>query len=288
MYHNQECRLTIDTMYLVKRTTAQDKQIIQDRFKLPKNTPDKFYHYTLNQTEQLGFTIHSMPKNTYTHKYYDHQIQLQRQVTVDRQISSSLLEVIDQVDWQIKRLDLAFDLKTDKEKSMIFNHNGNIKFDTKDEWDGEYLGKLKTRSLSKVASYDRNVKERKHNTNVHHIIDNRYEVRLFPKCTNDSMRIKNMSDDFIIKHLSKYIIIPNIDDLNTGKWNKNYLYKIKQDYSYLKTLPIKKQQELRAICKQHRLPLEQIYLDNKANLFQFLNDPVASPQDVPALMQQVL
>lgn len=286
--HNAECRLSVDTIYLVAKTNTQDRQLIKDRFHLPKNRLDKFYHYSLNQTNELGFTIHSMPRNTFTYSHYDHQLQIQRKITVDREISQSLLEVIDGIDWQIRRLDLAFDLKTPKEKSMMFKHHASVKLGLDDKWQTEYMTKLQTRSTSMIASYERNVKEKDYNTNVTHLYDNRYEVRLYPRCNDETMKLHTFQDDFIVKHLSKYIIVENIDELPISKWDKNRLYKIKEDYSYLKTLPTKKQRELRSICKAHRLPLEQIYLESKPNLFKFLNEPSASPQDVPIPMHQVL
>ncbi|KMY50186.1 hypothetical protein AC625_12300 [Peribacillus loiseleuriae] len=76
-------------------------------------------------------------------------IQLQRGITTTDNMPYSLAEVINEIDWNIKRIDLAFDFKTPQEKSMIIKHHGNVQFDFQEKWDTEYLGKLKSRSPSK-------------------------------------------------------------------------------------------------------------------------------------------
>lgn len=262
-----DCNLTIDTIHLVAKLDEKQRQYIYDRFAFNKNKLGYHWHYSHDATP-LGYTIHALPTNTYTGTHYNHMLQLQRQVTAGDSAPTSLKEIIKAIDWNIRRIDLAYDFKTDKSESMIFKHRANIQTETKDEWDTEYTTKLKTRAVSRVASYDRNIKEHKNNTNIVHDYHNRYEIRLYPASNDTSMKLHSMSDDFIIKHLSKYIIIPNIDALPTRKWNKNYLFRIKDDYNYIKTLPAKKQKELKGVAKHDRVPLESLYLQNKDKLFR--------------------
>ncbi|KMY50185.1 hypothetical protein AC625_12295 [Peribacillus loiseleuriae] len=86
-----------------------------------------------------------------------------------------------------------------------------------------------------------------------------------------------MQDTFILKHLKKYIIIPNIDDLPISKPDKKKLSKIKDDYNFIKTLPPSKQKELKTITKAHRLPLESIYLANKDKIYLSLKTQLTAP-----------
>jgi hypothetical protein len=83
------------------------------------------------------------------------------------------------------------------------------------------------------------------------------------------MKLHNIQDEFILKHLSKYIFVPNIDDLPLNKWEKRKLHKIKADYTYFNKLDKKEQKYIKAVIKANRVPLEQFYLDNKHNLFRF-------------------
>lgn len=280
-----DCNLTADTIHLSAKLNHEQRESIYDRFLFNKNNPKFHWRYSQYKTKGLGFSINALPYNSYTYKHYDHVLQLQKEVTTAEYIPYSLGEIIGNIDWNIKRIDLAFDFKTPLENSLIMKHHGNVQFHTDDKWNTEYLGKLKTRSHSKVAHYNRNDKEIERETGIEHELFNRFEVRLFPASNDETMKLHNMKDDFILKHLKKYIIIPNIDDLPTSKWNKNRLYKIKADntYTYFKSLDEKIQQELKEVTKAHRVPLEQIYLENKHNLFKFAeaneNDFIHAPSD---------
>lgn len=289
-----DCNLSIDTLFLSLKLDDNQREYIYDRFIFNQNKNTYHWHYSQKDTKGLGFTIHALPSNSFTYRHYDHIIQLQKEVTTADYIPYSLGEIIGNIDWNIKRIDLAFDFKTPTEKSLIMKHHGNVQFDTDDKWETIYLGKLKGRSPSKVAHYDRNIKESERETGIEHEYFNRYEVRMFPASNDDTMKLHSIKDDFILKHLQKYIIIPNIDDLPLNKWDKNRLYKIKDDntYTYFKTLDKKKQKELKEVTKAHRVPLEQIYLDNKHNLFKFTesheNDLIHAPSDDLIPMDEVV
>lgn len=281
-----DCSLTADTIHLSATLDNDQRESIYDRFLFNKNNPKFHWRYSQYKTKELGFSINALPYNSFAYKHYDHVLQLQKEVTTAGYIPYSLAELINDIDWNIKRIDLAFDFKTPLENSLIMKHHGNVQFEpSNDKWNTEYLGKLKTRTHSKVANYNRNDKEAERETGIEHEFFNRFEVRLFPTSNDETMKIHNMQDDFILKHLKKYIIIPNIDDLPTSKWNKNRLYKIKADntYTYFKSLDPKIQHELKEVAKAHRVPLEQIYLQNKHNLFKFAelheNDLIHVPSD---------
>ncbi|MED4256717.1 hypothetical protein P4689_29605 [Priestia megaterium] len=143
-------------------------------------------------------------------------------------------------------------------------HHGNVQFDeSNDKWKTTYLGKLKSRSPSKVAHYDRNIKETERGTNIEHEYNNRFEVRLFPKCNDNKMKLHNLYDDFILQHLSKYIFILGTEALPLNRWDKKRLYKTNDDYTYFKALDKFRQKELKLVMKAHRIPLEQFYVQNK-------------------------
>lgn len=266
---NIDFKSTIDTLHLSAKLDDKQRECIYDRFIFNRNRNTYHWHYSQNDTKELGFTIHALPCNSFTYKHYDHVLQLQKEVTTAEYIPSSLAESINNIDWNIKRFDLAFDFKTPLEQSFILKHHGNVQFDTSDKWNTEYLGKLKTRSPSKVAHYDRNIKEMDKETDEWHDYYNRFEVRLFPASNDETMKLHNMQDDFILEHLSKYIFIPNIGELPLNKWDKRKIYKIKDDYTYMQQIEKNKLKELKAVIKAHRVPLERLYLDNKQNLFRF-------------------
>lgn len=268
--NNYDCRLSIDTIHLTARLTHEEKAFIYDRFRFNRNRYDWHWRYSQNDTKTLGFSIHSTPNNTYTNRHYNFSIQLQRGIATGEQMPYSLAEIINEIDWHIKRIDLAFDFKIPPEQSLVMKHHGNVQFDYRDDtWDTEYLGKLESKSPSKLAFYDRNDKELDLGSTTKYEYKNRFEVRMFPASNDETMKLHNMQDDFLLKHLEKYIIIPNIDALPTSKPNKKKLYRIQADYDELKTFDKKKQKELKAVTKSHRLPLEQIYLANKDKLFNF-------------------
>lgn len=277
----KDIKISIDTLHLVSKLNYEQQQYIYDRFIFNKNNSQKWhFHYSQYQTKTLGFSIEALPTNTYTYRHYDHTVKLQKAITTAEYIPLSLDEIIKNIDWNIKRLDLAFDFKTPIEKSFILKHHGNVQFDSSEKWNTDYVGKLTTRSPSKVAHYDRNTKEIEKETYIEHDYFNRFEVRLFPACNNEKMKLHNLQDDFIIEHLSKYIFIPDIEKLPLNNWDKRKLYKIKDDYTYMKKIEKTKQKELKTIMKAHRVPLEQFYLMNKGELFSFLNKEIRGLQVV--------
>lgn len=294
LINTYDLKLSIDTLHLSAKLDDEQREYIYDRFLFNKNKNTYHWHYSQYETKQLGFSINALPTNSYTYKHYDHIIQIQNQITTADYIPYSLGEIISKIDWNIKRIDLAFDLKTPLENSLIMKHHGNVQFDTDDKWETIYLGKLKGRSPSKVAHYNRNDKEAERETGIEHEYFNRYEVRLFPASNDETMKLNSIKNDFILQHLQKYIIIPNIDDLPLNKWDKNRLYKIKDDntYTYFKTLDKKKQQELKGVTKAHRVPLERLYLENKHSLFKFAesheNGYIHAPSDELILMDEVV
>ncbi len=267
--NNYDCRLSVDTMYLTAKLSEEERSYIYDRFRFDKNSPKYHWRYRQNKTIGLGFSLYTVPNNPYTNRHYNFAIQLQRGITTSDYMPYSLAEIINEIDWNIKRVDLAFDLRILPEKSLVVKHHGNVQFEYKDEWDTEYLGKFKSKSASKLAFYDRNDKELDLGSTTKHEYNNRFEVRIFPASNDETMKFHAMQDDFILKHLTKYIIIPDIDALPTSKPNKKKLDRIKADYDHLKMFDKKKQKELKDLTKAHRIPLEQIYLASKDKLFQF-------------------
>ena len=152
-------------------------------------------------------------------------------------------------------------------------HHGNVKFlqqsKNNKNWKSEYLGSLHSKLEAKVCIYDRNEKELDYGTGLEHKFDLRYEIRLYPKL-NEFNFLKRVDHGWIENKLSKFIFIPDIEQLPISKWDKRRLYKIQQDYDYLKTLKTAKQKELKKVVKENRVRFEDIYLLTK-RLFSFLN-----------------
>lgn len=269
--HNHDVKVTVDTIHLTAKLSNKEEETLYEGFNFTKNKKGFHWHYTQKDTRKLGFVIHARPTNTFTCSHYNHMIQMQKQIISSVYVPSSLDTVIKTINWQIKRMDIAFDFKCSKEQSVIIKHHGNAQFEAaNEEWNTEYLGKLSTRSEAKLANYDRNKKEAERETGITHEYSNRFEVRLFAASNNPSMQLHNLQDDFIIKHLKKYKIIVNIDELPVKKVIKRWLYNLQKDPDFMKKLNDKKKKELKAAIEAHKVPLDQLYLANKAKLLPFL------------------
>jgi hypothetical protein len=229
-------KLTIDTLHVTGLLNEQQQEMIYDRFVFRKNYPTHRFHYTMKMNNPL-FIINSMPRNISAYKWYNTMLILQRDILNREYIPYSIQEILQMTAWKIKRIDLAFDFQTPAEKSLILKHHGNVKFDTNEKWNCEYLGSIKNnQSVSKVAWYDRNEKEQEQQTGIIHDYPNRFEVRLYPKM-NDEIYLLSPNHDWIMEHLAKYIFVENIDDLPLQNgWQKHRLFKIKKEYSYHKKL----------------------------------------------------
>jgi hypothetical protein len=262
-----DVHISIDTMYLVAYLTDEQKEFLYDRIVFQKNNKfkDQYFHYS---QEINNIVIKTTPRKSFTNAHYNTMIIFKKD-TSHMYIPYSIREIL-QFDWQYKRLDLAFDFNTEFNKRAIIKHHGNIAFDNSNkDWNTDYMHALKSKTETKVACYDRNEKERSNNTEVIHTHPTRFEVRLFHKL-NKFNSIHNIDHGWIENKLSKYIFIPDIESLPLNRWRKRDLYKIQSDYDYLKTLDKSKQKEIKQTCKANRVPLEQIYLHNKDNLFSFL------------------
>ncbi|WP_188650978.1 hypothetical protein [Pontibacillus salipaludis] len=188
----------------------------------------------------------------------------------------SLKEVIQQIDWKFKRLDVAFDINSDYDNHVFLRPHGNTKTFSRETWSGYYLGG--NYSKVKVAVYDRNAKEQSRGKDITHSHSTRFEFRFRPKLSEQTS-IHDFNTDFIFDSLTKFNFVEDVTKLDTSKWNKNRLYGLRKNVSNKrkykskwKRLDKKDQDELKRLTEVYRIPFESHFELNKANLFKWTNN----------------
>jgi hypothetical protein len=267
---NLSTRVSIDTLILVAKLTDLQLEFIYDRLVLDKK--NQFQDKSFNYCVRIGnIIIKTMPKKSWTYTNYNSMIIITKN-TSSTYIPYSIKEILQFKEWKFKRLDIAFDSNEPFNKSVILKHHGNLKLNehNSEDWMTNYLHNIKSKTEVKVANYDRNEKELEYDNEFEHEYPNRFEVRLFPKL-NEFNFIHNPDHGWIQNKLEKYIYLLNIDNLQTNKWNIRKLDKLRQDYNYWNELDTRKQQELKELGKNNRVPFENIYTENKIRLFSFLD-----------------
>lgn len=271
-----DIQISIDTMILVaKLTYEQQEELINRIFLHQKNQyQDKYFHYSRKIS---NVTIKVSPRNPLANINYNTMLILQKNASLTK-FPYSIQEILQFDTWKIKRIDIAFDFTNHTPFStftnrLIMKHHGNVKFlqqsKNDKDWQSEYVGSLNSKTETKACCYDRNEKEADLSTGIEHDYPLRFEIRLYPKL-NQYNFLKRIDHGWIENKLSKFIFIPDIEQLPLNKWDKRRLYKVQQDYDYLKTLKPVKQKELKKCVTEHRVPFEDIYASNKEKLYSFL------------------
>lgn len=271
-----DIQISIDTMILVAKLTYEQQEEMINRIVLyHKNLyQDKYFRYSRRIN---NVTIKFSPRNPLANINYNTMLILQKNASLTK-LPYSIQEILHFDTWKIKRIDIAFDFSNHTPFStfsnrLIMKHHGNVKFlqqsKNNKDWKSEYVGSLNSKTEAKACCYDRNEKEADLSTGIEHDYPLRFEIRLYPKL-NEYNFLKRIDHGWIEKKLSKFIFIPDIEQLPLNKWDKRRLYKIQQDYDYLKTLKLVKQKELKKCAKEHRVPFEDIYASNKEKLYSFL------------------
>jgi hypothetical protein len=269
-------QISIDTMILVAKLTHEQQEELMNRIVLHQKNQyqDKYFHYSRKIS---NVTIKVSPRNPLANINYNTMLILQKNASQTK-LPYSIQEILQFDAWKIKRIDVAFDFTNFTPFStftnrLIMKHHGNVKFlqqsKNDKDWQSEYVGSLNSKTEAKACCYDRNEKEADLSTGIEHDYPLRFEIRLYPKL-NEYNFLKRIDHGWIEKKLSKFIFIPDIEQLPLNKWDKRRLYKIQQDYDYLKTMKLVKQKELKKCAKEHRVPFEDIYASNKEKLYSFL------------------
>lgn len=275
--HNYGLKVSIDTMIFVASLTHEQTEKLLNRIMLhPKNLyEDRHFKYS---RKLKNIVIKAKPRNPLTYINYNVMLIIEKN-TSSTEIPYSIKEILQFDTWKIKRMDIAFDFSNNTPFStfpnrLIMKHHGNVKFlqqnNNDKDWKSEYIGSLSSKTEAKACCYDRNEKEIDRGTGIVHDYPLRFEIRFYPKL-NEYNSITNIDHGWIENKLSKFIFIPDIDQLPFNKWDKRKLYKIQENYEFLKTLKETKQRELKKRVLKHRVQFEGIYIHNKKNLFSFLS-----------------
>lgn len=262
--------MSIDTLILVANLKREEKMDLRNYFKF-NNGAEHFYESVVSKSP--WFVLNMNPKNKYAYKHYNVMLILQNN-TLEK-MPACLKEIIKSYKWIIKRIDIAFDFEDNYEHHVALKPHGNTKVIGKVNWDGYYIGSNYGRS--KIILYDRNRKEISKKSNRHHSDKTRFEVRIRPKISLNK-EINDLDDAFIIEELKRYKVIVNISNVKTSKWNKNRLQKLKasimngnNSYNDLwKSYSSRVKRELKQLFIKERIRFEELYLNQKENLFSWL------------------
>lgn len=272
-----DIQVSIDTMILVAKLTYEQQEELINRIVLCQNNQyqDKYFHYSRKISNVI---IKVSPRNPLANINYNTMLILQKNASLTK-LPYSIQEILHFDTWKIKRIDIAFDFSNHTPYStfsnrLILKHHGNVKFlqqsKNDKDWKSEYVGSLNSKTEAKACCYDRNEKEADLSTGIEHNYPLRFEIRLYPKL-NEFNFLKRIDHGQIENKISKFIFVPDIEQLPLNKWDKRKLYKIQQDYDYLKTIKPVKQRELKKAVKDLRIPFEDIYASNKVELYSFLD-----------------
>jgi hypothetical protein len=274
--HNYSLKVSIDTMILVAKLTHEQREKLFNRIMFhPKNLYED-QHFKFSR-KLKNIVLKAKPRNPLTSINYDVMLIIEKNTSLT-DVPYSIKEILQFDTWKIKRMDIAFDFSNNTPFStfpnrLIMKHHGNVKFlqqnNNDKDWKSEYIGSLSSKTEAKACCYDRNEKEIDRGTGIVHDCPLRFEIRLYPKL-NEYNSIRNIDHGWIESKLSKFIFIPDIEQLPFNKWDKRRLYKIQENYVFLKTLKETKQRELKKRILKHRVQFEDIYINNKKNLFSFL------------------
>ena len=272
---NPKYQLSIDTLYLIKKLTNEEKQFIHDRLEFCRAS--KYYRHTLHFAD-IGVRFNLSPKKEELHTNFNAQIQLHKEFFTS-DIPDSIMEIITQIDWSVTRLDLSYDFKTDMKDSILFKHDKRLK-DSGKHYSNEtyYIGSYHVEDGQKqkksIIHYDRNVKNRKRNSPITHLYGNRLEPRL--KFAMKDMKLASMNHELIMKELMRYRFISDIDSMkDTNGWQKNRIRKMQQDYNQFLSYSAKEQRAIRKTFKANREPIDEYYAEHVEHLFS----PFKATQD---------
>lgn len=267
-----DAQLNIDTILLRATLSHEEIEWISNYFDWSCFYPSDDYKYNLH-LKQLGFTLSLIPTN---YRNFNARIILQTKFFKLEYMPYSILDIINTLDWKIRRLDIAFDFKGDKSNTLLFRSHGNQKEVHYESTD--YIGNPKNpkKKLS-LASYDRNEKEKARCNNITHEYPTRLETRFFFKL-KENQTIHTLNQIYILQQLQKKVLfIHDLSALSINKWTFNRLKDLQEENENIKKYKKNVQKQLRKLIKDNRTQVEMIYLYQKERLFEAFT--YREPQD---------
>lgn len=269
-----DAQVSIDTMNLKAKLSHQEIDWIFNYLYYGYYSDDE-YEYNLH-IKELGFSLSINPKNPFLHTYFNARIILQAKFFKAEYMPYSILEIINTLNWRIRRLDIAFDFKGDKSNTLLYKWHGNqteTHYSTTD-----YIGNPKNpkKKLS-LASYDRNEKEKARGNNITHDYPIRLETRFyFP--LKDNQTIHKLDHTYILQRLQQRVLfIRDLSALDINKWTFNRLKELQEENKTIKKYKKNVQKQLKKLIKDNRTEIEMIYLYEKDRLFEAFT--YREPQD---------
>lgn len=254
-------------MVLRVKLTDEQKEFIYDRFYYSFHK-SKHYRYSLYY-EEMGFVLQLSPKNSLLHSHFNAKITLHRKFFQRNYIPHSIIDILTFIDWSVVRLDIAFDYKTSKQDGILFKHHGLLK-EASYSNETYYIGNHKSQKKSHtLVNYDRNIKELKRNSGIHHEYGNRVETRFRFKMAD--MKLNSMNQEIIYSKLKRYLFISDINKVDADGYRKRRIRKLQHNYKQLKAYGDNEVKAIRKLFKAEREPLEEIYKSNVTQLFDFMN-----------------
>lgn len=276
--------ISIDTMYLKAQLTSSELKYIYERFGkgyYGNESYEKMFHLS-----SVGFTMMLHPQFTTN---YNAVLKLQTKFFTADYVPSSIMEILNQLNWGITVMHVAFDFRTSFDNSINYKWNTNLghkrypEAPCKEDINGVsyYLGTLDVKYKNKretSINYCRNKKEEALGISKYHrhLYANRIEPRLV--FTMDEFPLHNLNHAIVHQRLTKYLFVSDVqtDDgylKRRLQIIRNHPEKLKADHEQFN---VNQKKEMRALAKNQREPLEQYYLDNADKLFAFIN-----PETVP-------
>lgn len=269
-------RISVDTLNLVAKLSYEEQEELFNYIGFQKNEiyQDRYFHYS---RQINNIIIKFLPRNPLTRINYNLMLIIPKNAS-STFIPYTIKEILLFKSWKIKRMDIAFDFTNHSPFStfhnrLILKSHGNVKILQKGnhdkDWKSDYIGSLKSKVEAKACCYDRNEREVDNQTGIEHDYPLRFEIRLYPKL-NEYNSLNKIDYGWIQNKLSKFIFIPDIEQLPLNKWDKRKLYKVQEDYNYWKEIKPPKQKTIKKIVLQHRVPFEDLFILNNTKLFSFL------------------
>lgn len=277
-------KTTYDTMIIQGKLSKKEIENILAHISSKNSYRTDGYRYNISLKDyDIFIQIH--PEHAYK---FNAKITLQTAFFQLKYIPESILDIL-RMNWSITTLQIAFDSHTSLYDSFAYKHHGNIKHEQMKDDNGHkslYFGAFNPRNKNnRSIRYDRNEKEvsRDFKDGGKHLYSNRFEVRLTFKIGEQPLN--NINHDLIVQRLSRYIIISNIEAMETDGYTKRKFRKIAEDYNRLDNYYNNEKRSLRAIAKANREPLEDYYAKHHKRLFSNFVAVQDKPEDLATALK---
>lgn len=259
-------KISIDTIQLCAKLNADQVQAMFDLVKFRRAS--KYYNYIALNDKKNGepfYGVYAMPEIPYVRRHYNTMVYLQKDSIND--LPATVRDVIRLTDeWKVKRLDIAFDYGTPINKSLPLV-KGNTTINKYNN--GNYYLYSKN-AKCKALCYDK-ARQLLKVKGIETINDwTRFEIRMKPPTLQDAV-LCHWDFEWIEKNMQKFVWIPDIDELNLTKGEKDILrYTIKRrvDFNWKNIKPnIKKAMQTAIACQ--RIEFEKLFREQANDLFKW-------------------